>query len=298
MQISSGDAHSLAVDDCGLLYAWGAGDDGQLGIGAFRHRDDPERVELPGNALVRSVSCAGTVSMVLTERGLVLSCGNDEFGQLGHPPNASGADEAAETQELDLEKCCIFTPAEMPRTVEAISHVACGPKHAAAITDDGRVLSWGLKDEGRLGRVKSARSSAASFQRPNFVSGLFDKHVVSLCASPSHTIAFTSTGDLWLWGRVGRALQHEPTRTSGVPALLTCVAVARPRWLQARRMRSRRRCLATRCGPRPSCMDVPRSGTRYASRQSSRQARQTTTWTSTNINMYKNRASERSPEGL
>ena len=113
VQVACGEAHSLALSEAGALFAWGNGEEGQLGLGDFDDRDEgPEAVELPEGTLVRFICAAGAVSMALTADGGVLSCGNDELGQLGHAPSGQSSEDAsAELQELDLGKCCEFTPA-------------------------------------------------------------------------------------------------------------------------------------------------------------------------------------------
>ena len=90
----------------------------------------------------------------------------------------------------------------MPKSVEKVSQLACGPSHAAAITEDGRVLSWGSAEDGRLGRPKAARAGS-NHQRPGFLQDLSDKEVTAVCVSPTHSVARTAKGTLWVWGRVG-----------------------------------------------------------------------------------------------
>ena len=40
-QIAAGQNHTLAVDDCGHLYAWGYNGNGQLGDGTTTNRSTP-----------------------------------------------------------------------------------------------------------------------------------------------------------------------------------------------------------------------------------------------------------------
>ncbi|CEM11562.1 unnamed protein product [Vitrella brassicaformis CCMP3155] len=109
--ISCGAFHTLAIDAEGRVYSWGAGEYGELGLGDFRHRASPVRVEafldpvrerrgergrgaslrsVKGRATVReeapvvvSVSGGGRHTLMLTADGDVYACGYNQHGQCG-----------------------------------------------------------------------------------------------------------------------------------------------------------------------------------------------------------------------
>eukprot|EP00966_Prymnesium_polylepis_P006971 160659-Prymnesium_polylepis.1 len=167
-QIACGAEHCLAAAEGGSLYAWGNNDDGQLGLGDSDERDEPCEVELPAGTLVRAVSAARGVSFALTADGVALSCGNDEQGQLGHAPPPPGAAQAA-AEELDMGRCCEFHVVAVPRSVERITQLSCGPHHAAAVTDDARVLTWGCAATPRArarSRAPRRRAVASAVNAP------------------------------------------------------------------------------------------------------------------------------------
>ena len=92
-----------------------------------------------------------------------------------------------------------------------VASLACAPQHGAALTDDGRVLTWGAADGGRLGRRRKPGNadglggppvSAQAHALPAAVPSLSDQGVVSLSAGGAHTVAATAKGELWLWGQV------------------------------------------------------------------------------------------------
>jgi len=220
VQIACGEAHALACVESGALYAWGKGEEGQLGTGDFADTDTPEHISLDEGVLVASVSAAGQVSFVLTADGRVLSCGNDDSAQLGHGPvngpvKAAEASADLEELEIDMEKVCVFNPVKLPKSVDRITHVACGASHGAAISDDGRVISWGSPDDGRLGRPPVARATFESHRLPQVIRDLSDKDISQIVASSGHTVGFTSTGGMWLWGKVGPELYPRPVKVGG-----------------------------------------------------------------------------------
>ena len=80
--LSAGGWHSGVLTAGGLVYIWGRGEHGRLGLGdSWRDRLRP--VELPLEARAAALSCGGTHTMVLTEHGELLSFGRQSFGRLG-----------------------------------------------------------------------------------------------------------------------------------------------------------------------------------------------------------------------
>ena len=100
-----------------------------------------------------------------------------------------------------------------------VVQVACGGMHCAALTHDGKVLTWGVNDQGALGRdtawegglreigesdSESADSDAGlnpHESTPGAVTSFPDGTViVKLSAGDSHTLALTDDGLVYGWG--------------------------------------------------------------------------------------------------
>jgi len=82
---------------------------------------------------------------------------------------------------------------------EQVIQIVCGGMHTLALTTDGHVYSWGVNDEGALGR-EAHRDDAGSENHPakvNFPSG---ERIVQLSAGDSHSVALSYTGDIFAWG--------------------------------------------------------------------------------------------------
>ena len=106
----------------------------------------------------------------------------------------------------------------LPASVDGlVVMIAAGLEHAAAITDDGRLITWGNPDGGRLGRRKTKGVSRQALSRPALV-GLphADQRLCSVSCGHAHTVAVSEGGALWMWGQLGKdAAYSQPVRALG-----------------------------------------------------------------------------------
>ena len=77
-----------------------------------------------------------------------------------------------------------------------IKWVTCGYEHCAAVTTEGKVLTWGFGGSGCLGH-----GNTYSCCTPNIVNSLFDYKVTYIQAGGYHNAAVTSEGAMFVWGR-------------------------------------------------------------------------------------------------
>lgn len=68
------------------MFAWGSTIHGELGFGGIEdeHILAPRLVEWSGSNTVKEAACGTSHSLLLTNDGKVYSCGNNDYGQLGH----------------------------------------------------------------------------------------------------------------------------------------------------------------------------------------------------------------------
>ncbi|KAI5009531.1 hypothetical protein ZWY2020_011668 [Hordeum vulgare] len=76
-----------------------------------------------------------------------------------------------------------------------VSYVACGVKHAALITRQTEVFTWGEECSGRLGH-----GAGTSIFQPRLLESLSTCNVEIMACGEFHTCAVTATGDLYTWG--------------------------------------------------------------------------------------------------
>jgi len=164
------------------VYAWGDRDNGVAGHGEHEgHQYNPRRLDkLVGQSVCQIAAC-GFHTAAVTEFGKVFSWGEGKFGRLGH---------ASEANEL------------LPRMVEdenlsttRIIQIACGGFHTAAITDQGKLFTWGGGEHGQLGH-----GNKENCQRPTMVKLLFEVKLKQVTCGWSHTVVLTDDGEVWSFG--------------------------------------------------------------------------------------------------
>jgi alpha-tubulin suppressor-like RCC1 family protein len=81
VQVAAGRMHTMALTVSGELYAWGQGENGQLGHGGIEHLAVPRVVE--GIGAVVSMAGGDRHSLVTTVEGRVMAFGSGRSGGLG-----------------------------------------------------------------------------------------------------------------------------------------------------------------------------------------------------------------------
>ena len=80
--LSCGLGHALFLLESGVVYSWGNGGNGRLGLGDLSDREQAVRVSLlPGDVCVCAVQCGASHSMALLESGDLYSWGKNTQGQ-------------------------------------------------------------------------------------------------------------------------------------------------------------------------------------------------------------------------
>tara|TARA_B100001142_G_scaffold267529_1_gene272323 strand:- start:2645 stop:4084 length:1440 start_codon:yes stop_codon:yes gene_type:complete len=199
LMVSCGYFHTAVATEGGGVYTFGKGGHGRLGHGNEENQLAPRRVpaagfrpngsaEGPGERVVM-VAAGNAHTVGLSEAGHVFTWGYGEDGRLGHGD-----------QETRLA----------PRQVEAgrfgrdkVVFVAAGVAHTAAVTEGGRLYTWGYGLHGQLGHDDIGNRLV-----PTLVgAGVFRGSTVVMAACGfCHTLVVTQDGGLWACGegRFGR----------------------------------------------------------------------------------------------
>ncbi|EEF49567.1 Ran GTPase binding protein, putative [Ricinus communis] len=94
----------------------------------------------------------------------------------------------------------VRTDSFVPKALESavlldVQTIACGRRHAALVTKQGEVFSWGEELGGRLGHGVDS-----DVLHPKLVDGLKNTNVELVACGEYHSCAVTLSGDLYTWG--------------------------------------------------------------------------------------------------
>ncbi|RWV83148.1 hypothetical protein GW17_00055284, partial [Ensete ventricosum] len=95
---------------------------------------------------------------------------------------------------------CSKTDVLIPRSLESnvvldVHQIACGVRHAALVTRQGEVFTWGDESGGQLGHGNDKDVS-----RPRLVESLVLWNMDYVACGEYHTCAISTAGDLFTWG--------------------------------------------------------------------------------------------------
>lgn len=191
VMVSCGFIHTMVLTEDGRLWTFGLGEDGQLGHGIEETVKATPTLILSFSKETKIVMVAAGAchSMALTAEGDVYTWGSAKHGVLGH--------HHVEGDPFTLMKS---VPTKIDRACFAGSSVvimAAGCLHNAAVTEDGRVFTWGHGGNGKLGLGDiETKVSPTPLSLDVFGGSL----VRMMTCSNKHTMAVTEEGGLWSWG--------------------------------------------------------------------------------------------------
>lgn len=175
MCFASATTHSLALSKSGDVYAWGSNNFGQIGNGTVQPQDLPCRVHFPKDVKIIQIATADRYCLALAADHKLYHWGDilwDSAGEQSLPILVNLAPELT------------------------ITYICCGAFHAAAVTDCGKVLTWGGNEAGQLGNGETEIQTA-----PDFVLGqIEDQFIVKVTCTILATVALTKDGILYAWG--------------------------------------------------------------------------------------------------
>ncbi|KAL8440325.1 hypothetical protein Efla_001167 [Eimeria flavescens] len=180
-RIASGAAHSLAVSDCGFLFAWGQGCYGALGTGDTACRYTPVRVQVGRrDAFVTHAAAGAKHSLCCLADGTCWSWGAGASGRLGLG-HTRGALLPVMIESL-LQQQIVF--------------VSAGESHSAALDTRGCTYTWGSGAFFRLGH-----GDEADCPTPRIIESLGGVPIMQQIACGTfHTLAVSLSGVLFAWG--------------------------------------------------------------------------------------------------
>lgn len=180
--VAAGGYHTLALFSDGKVYAWGDNQHGQVGDN-FAPLDTslPTHAEgvLSGKRVI-GISAGEFHSLAVCDDGTVAAWGRGDSGQLG---NGNTIDEDLPVA-VDLS--------DVPFGEKFIA-VAAGRTHSMALTNGGKIFTWGNNTNGQLGIGVASNQSF-----PVLISGVTASAIHG--GGTYHSMATRSDGKLIAWG--------------------------------------------------------------------------------------------------
>lgn len=200
IQIATGENHVLALDNKGCVYAWGSGQQNQLGrriLERFlKNSLVPTQFGLPKHMV--SIGAGSYHSFAMHKNGKLYSWGLNSFGETGITRNFEAEGES------DVHHPTIVTSLDK---FGKVTQIDGGSHHTIALTDKGEVLVWGRLDGHQLGLelskipdenvIKDSHDHPRILKAPMQVPGIEGTYVA---AGSDHSIAIAKDGKAYAWG--------------------------------------------------------------------------------------------------
>lgn len=183
--IASGAYHTLAIDEEGIVWAWGDNYYGELGYGYDQNKLNTP-IMVTGNSW-HIVQIAGgyNFSMALKDDGTVLT-----WGLMTPSQDTIYNTGINNTNEQEY-------PALIPG-FEKVTKIAAGNSYAMALTTDGNVRTWGSNKSGQLGIGTAYDGKTWDQTYPQIISGAND--IALFGAGYDFAFAVDQKDSLWAWG--------------------------------------------------------------------------------------------------
>ncbi|KAL3327403.1 hypothetical protein AABB24_035202 [Solanum stoloniferum] len=211
ISVAAGGRHTLALSDVGQVWGWGYGGEGQLGLGSRikivasphlipcldassngpdRSLGSPQGSITTGSqkrkalgSYIKSISCGGRHSAVITDTGVLLTFGWGLYGQCG----------LGNTNDV-LRPTCVSSL--LNTSIEA---VAGGLWHSVCLCDHGRVYTFGGNQFGQLGLGTGTDHTETS---PRLVDApiLENKNAKVVSCGARHSAIMTDDSKIYSWG--------------------------------------------------------------------------------------------------
>ncbi len=222
-QVAAGQGHSLVVTATGQLYSFGYNWFGQLGNATNTLTEEPNPtpslVTLPGaSGPTTQVAAGGFHSLALTSTGQLYAFGDNNEGQLGNS-STTGVNPTP-------------TLVTLPGATGPVTGIAAGEFFSLAVTSTGQLFAFGENHYGQLGNATNNLTS-----KPNPTPTLVtlpgaSGPVTQIAAGMSHSLALTSTGQLYAFGEnrfgeLGNTINNRTEQPNSTPTLAIATTVTR-----------------------------------------------------------------------
>ncbi|MGH0164434.1 UNVERIFIED_CONTAM: hypothetical protein FKN15_061376 [Acipenser sinensis] len=228
--VSCGKAHTLAVSEQGQVFSWGAGSDGQLGLGTTEEVVKvPRLIKKLCEHRITQVMCGSQHCIALSRDGQLFTWGQNTNGQLGlgkGEPSKPSPQPLKSLSGIPLAQIAaggdhsfavslsgavfgwgrnhagqlgLNDEQEVVGALDAqkIVAVSCGKAHTLAVSEQGQVFSWGAGSDGQLG----LGTTEEVVKVPRLIKKLCEHRITQVMCGSQHCIALSRDGQLFTWGQ-------------------------------------------------------------------------------------------------
>lgn len=176
--IIAGDGYFFTLFEDGKAYGIGHGY--MLGTGDSVTHTSFQPITLLNNVVIDSISASEENTFFITNDGKVYGTGYNENGQLG------------------LGNSTDFNTPQLISDISnlTIGSVSAGYRHTLFLTDDGKVYSCGLNEDGQLG----LGNNIISYNTPQFISDISNLTITAVSAGADHSLFLTHDGRVYSCG--------------------------------------------------------------------------------------------------
>ncbi|CCG81367.1 putative Ran exchange factor Prp20/Pim1 [Taphrina deformans PYCC 5710] len=218
VKVAASDSLTVAIDADGHIWAWGTFrcSDGILGFNsASKVANRPQRLVLKEKFV--DLACGTDHVLALSASGKVFAWGNGQQFQLGR-------------RVVERTRLNGLVPREFG--LKRIVSIGCGSYHSFAKDTEGRIFAWGLNQFGQCGvTIEELGEDGAVVAVPALVEALSGLDVALITGGEHHSIALTTDGTVYVWGRLD-ACQLGLDRAS-LPESAVADASGKPRYIPA-----------------------------------------------------------------
>ncbi len=186
IDVSTGSSSTAVLTESGRVFTWGSSN--FLGNGAVANSTVPVAVDTTGvlaGETITQMSAGVAHVVVLAESGRLFTWGLGSGGRLGNGANANAPFPVAVNMSGVLAG-------------ETITKISTGGSHTIVLASSGKLFSWGLGTNGRLGNGAAASSTVPV--AVDMTGVLAGKKVTQLASGVYHTVVVSDLGEAFSWG--------------------------------------------------------------------------------------------------
>ncbi|KAL7694719.1 putative regulator of chromosome condensation 1/beta-lactamase-inhibitor protein II [Plasmopara halstedii] len=203
--IACGWKHSLLATSDGVVFAWGSGRHGQLGLGTdIDETETPKHIQALTDIAITHVFCGWEHSVFSSSSGEIFTCGNNRHGQLGVTKKIDSRVSKGLRKQIISSPVRVADPQDKSRNLRAV-HVGCGWHFVMCVAETGELVTWGKGSHGQLGL-----GTLENVCEPKVVP--FSHPIRQITCGSEHSMVVTTCGDMYTcgWGEHGN-LGHGDT---------------------------------------------------------------------------------------